>query len=85
LREGSHRDPAHLLVPGSQFNSLTLDAVATASPLMEGGEYLVLLTFSPALERLVFNGDQVFDITGTNVVASERGRATPHGKELADP
>jgi hypothetical protein len=68
--------------PG-QFNSLTLDDVATTPPLMEGREYLVLLTFSPALERLLFNSDQVFDITGTHVVASEHVRATRHGRELA--
>jgi hypothetical protein len=67
--------------PG-QFNSLTLDDVATAPPLIEGREYLLLLTFSPALERLLFNSDQVFDITATTVVASERVRATPHGREL---
>ncbi|HET9193510.1 MAG TPA: hypothetical protein VFO21_11555 [Vicinamibacterales bacterium] len=68
--------------PG-QFNSLTLDDVAKAPPLIHGREYLLLLTFSPALERLLFDSDQVFDITGTNVVASERVRATPHGRELA--
>ena len=68
--------------PG-QFNSLTLDDVAAAPPLLGGREYLLLLTFSPALERLLFNSDQVFDITGTNVAASEHVRATPHGRELA--
>ena len=68
--------------PG-QFNGVTLNEVATAPPLIEDREYLLLLTFSPALERLLFNSDQVFDITGTNVVASEGVRATPHGRELA--
>lgn len=68
--------------PG-QFNGVTLNEVATTPHLTEDREYLLLLTFSPVLERLLFNSDQVFDITGTNVVASERVRATPHGRELA--